>query len=145
MRRRPSQPASSISRFTFDAGATMPTLSPGRSARGLIREFGEAEGISVFVGHARFDAQCSILNEELAAADESCWTSQINLILPSHRLRSSRRDHLHWRSDAPPRYRSHRRRARSRARGLRLSHAPFKQPDFNFTRTAHHATFYVPT
>jgi len=25
--------------LTFDAGATIPTLSPGRSARGLIREY----------------------------------------------------------------------------------------------------------
>src|SRR5258708_31712084 len=138
MRRRPSQPASSISRFTFDAGATMPTLSPERSARGLIREFGEAEGISVFVGHARFDAQGSILNEELAAADESCWTLQINLILPAHNLSASRRNHRYRRSDASARYRSHRRRARSRTRRLCLSHAPFKQPDLNFIRTPHH-------
>src|SRR5258708_19851533 len=128
MRRRPSQPASSISRFTFDEGATMPTLSPGRSARGLIREFGEAEGISVFVGHARFDAQGSILNEELAAADESCWTSQINLILPAHRLRSSTRDHLHWRSDAPARYRTHPRPTRSRPPALPLSPPPSLPP-----------------
>src|SRR6267378_340986 len=49
MRRRPSQPASSISRFRFEAGATIPTLSPGRSARGLIRGFWEAEDILIVV------------------------------------------------------------------------------------------------
>jgi hypothetical protein len=33
--------------LTFDAGATIPTLSPGRSARGLIRELRKAEIIGV--------------------------------------------------------------------------------------------------
>src|ERR1700687_1521328 len=85
----------------------------------------------------------SILNEEFSAADESCRTLQINLILPADGLRASGRNHRHRRSDATARNRGYRRGARSRTRRLRLSDAAFKQPDLDFIRTAHHYILHI--
>src|ERR1700676_1348657 len=112
------------------AGATIPTVSPGWSVGGLIRDGIELSGI--------LDANLKPLRKKLSPTNELSRTQQEYFLFPTDRLHSARSMNSQWRLCLCRRYCCYGCCTRPRPRRLSLANSPFEEANVNIAAISDH-------
>src|SRR5438067_957403 len=104
----------------------MPTVSPARSARGL-----------VLAAWSAFRMGSFILPKKLSPADDTGGSRQKNAAVPANGLRPTRRVHSHRGARPAGKDGGHRRSARPRSRRARLPHSALEEERVQRVRARH--------